>query len=544
MLTRNASHLVAAGAACALIAAAAILPAGAGLADLPFAPAVPELAGIVAPRAAEDGPELSRNPYANDVQGYALLYDGGAYGIVEQDGRAGQTVFYLKDSIAETPTSFGSLFTVFYNADWDGNPTVDQYFEELLHNVEMESGDSFFQISEGNYQTISLAGVDMPAAAWYRHDADCGRDRFEMRAFEPVAGGGFAVWSMSAVDEEVDVVLQGLTEAVATFRDDPAAFRGADAVTVDAASLAQRPRESSAGGGSRSPDGPGGAADDAARRQAPLSYTPVEFGDGRSFTMKVPQGWKVSWFGGSGVQALVEAYDPDNPAVRMSFWGTQQVPASWNVANAYGMPFVLGSHTVAAYVDLFDELSAYAVAMGEHGFPTVLRVTSVEVTGSAPMSVLTDALATGGLDWAVADESLVTADMVLDDGYGTPVKAIVYATVIPSGFTGFEYDNLQLVYVVTAPADMIDDVYRALLESGCYGSFEVIGSNAGAADGGVISVGTTAGGSTYDPSEGILDSYYYQQSVNDSAMQAWDDYILGRDRYGLDDGSDLLVYYE
>ena len=495
-----------------------------------------------------NGNTVERNPYTNEVQGYSLLIQGDMYGISEQYYGAGQTAFYLIDSIAETDTVYGSLFTLYYYpgyTDSDEYMTDDEFFTELLSNVKETSGDSFVPATAETYGTITLAGVSMPATAWSRQCPDSGLVLHEISAREILPDGSAVIWSMSAVDEEFNTVLQGFTEAIATFKTDPAAYGAAASIQIDPASLSQRQAGSTTTIPGSSSSGTGTVPSQNSPSASSLHYTAVEFSDGKSFTMKIPEGWRVSYNGGAGLQALVEAYDPSNPAIRMGFWATQEVPASKNVAAAYGIPFVMQSATMEEYVKHFPEISTFAVSMGDAAYPIWTRVTSCEVIGSTPMTIVTDGLSQAGMDWMVADESIVLASMTLDDGSNTPVIVSVYGTVIPTGFTGFEINSIQLISIVVAPADVFEDVAAALVESGCYGSFEIMESYARSSGDGGIAIGNTgSSGSNYDSSSGTLDSYYYQQAVQDSTMQAWDDYILGRDRYTSEDGTEVLVYYE
>ena len=500
-------------------------------------------------QAAESSREVQRDTYSNEIQGFSMLVQGDVFGINEQENGSGQVVFYLKDSIAETDAVFGGVYTVYYYAGGIGDVTVDGYFKELMRNVKNGAGDTFRAVSAGDYEMVTIAGVSLPAAAWYRQSPDSGLMLFEMRALETLPDGGVVMWGMSAVDDEADAVFQGLTEAIATFRVDPSAYGAARTVTVSPSMLSERPADSSSStGGSvfgglvigTETSGTTTTDSSANTSSGSISYTPVEFTDGRSFTMKLPQGWKVSYNGGSGLQVLIDAYDPSNPAIRFCFWATQEMPASKNVASAYGIPFMMEEPTVANYASHLADTSAFAAATGQIGYPTWLSVTSSEVLGSEPVTIVTDQFASAGMDWMIADESIAIAALTLNDTAKTPVLASVYATVIPTGFSGFEIDSVQLIYVVTAPAEIFDDVMTALITSGCYGSFAVSESYARSSSG---SGPVVVGSSSSDSSSGILDSYYYQQAVQDSAMQAWDDYILGRDRYTSEDGTEILVYY-
>lgn len=531
------SRVAAAGLGLALIVGglglAAVQPVDFGSDPVDASPAV-----AYASEAAEE----VRTPYVNATQGYSLLRDSSLFGINEQNDGAGQTVFYLIGSKAETSSVYGSLYTVFYDPTWDGSLGIDQFFEQLVNNVRTESGDSFTPVTAGAYEYIELAGVRMPAAAWYRTSPDSGYRLFELRALEELPGGGAVVWSMSVIDEEADVVLKGLTEAAATFRTDPAFYNGTNPVRVSAASLATR-SGTGAGSAGTSTGSPTDSQNPPTSSASTISYTPVQYTDGWSYTINVPQGWTVVARGGAGTSAIIDAYDPQNPAVRMMYVGTQNYPGTAYVGSLLGLPFTMGGPTVADYVQTFPAVSEFAVSIGDGAMPQVARVSSVEIIDIEEASTLTDQFAQFGMGGIISDEAVVTARMTLMDGNDTPIIGAIYAVVIPVGYGDLATYSVQNIYGIYAPADMFYDVSRAIVESGC-GQFTVTDAyiQAQLSAGSIYSPGT--GGSTYDPSAGIMDSWYYQQEVSDNAFQAWDDYILGRDRYQFDDGSELLVYYE
>ena len=83
----------------------------------------------------------------------------------------------------------------------------------------------------------------MAAVAWYHTDAASGYDLFELRAMETRDDGSCVYWGVTTPDDELDVVMQGFTEAVATFKPDPWAFGGASVIWTNESSLAERPAE-------------------------------------------------------------------------------------------------------------------------------------------------------------------------------------------------------------------------------------------------------------------------------------------------------------
>ena len=421
---------------------------------------------------ADDDLEELRNPYANETQGYSLLLPGGEFGVFERDGGNGETLFYLKDSIAETQASYGSLFSVLFAPGWSDTAIVDEFFGQLLASVSAQAGDEFTQINEGTYEMIVLGGVEMPAAAWYRYDDVASCLRFEMRAMEVLPGGGTVVWSMSAVNEEIDVTLQALSEAVATFKADPAAYGGASVVWTNASSLASRPAgeslPGSAYGSSSSSGGASGTPTTTSPAPAPISYTATSMTDGVSYYIQVPAEWTgFTEYGGYGESQLLEAYDYYNPAVRMTFWGLQEIPGSSLAAQLAGVPIVMENGTVANFVSLLPQLSALAAQNGQLGMPDETRVLDVEVVGAQQVSAVTDALAQVGMSGMICDESIVLARVILDDGNNTEVFALIYGTVAATGLEDFLSYAVMNVYGIFAPAEMFGEVALALAQSGC-----------------------------------------------------------------------------
>lgn len=441
---------VGAAAALAVAAAAALPPVPSGAATMRD----PSFAG-----SGQDDPAGQTDPaerddtYVNSVQGYSVRFDGEAFGVEEHDDGAGQTTFYLIDSVLATSGRHGSGFTVSYLADWDGYPDAAQYFEEKLFNARMADPDSFVQMTSDPYDILQAGDVWFPTASWVRTDAETGRFVLEIRAVGVVEGGGCAYFGATMAEEEVQVVADALGKAVGSFRVDPDVSGGTPVTWADADAPAAQ-------------GGPGDASPVSV--EDTFDYTPATKTDGFSYYIQVPQEWTgFTEYGGYGESTLVEAYDYFNPSVRMTFWGLQEIPGTDLAAQMAGLPLVMPGDTVADFVELLPDLSYRAALDGQLGMPDEVRILSVEILGVDRVRAVTDALAQVGMDGMVTDEAIVKARVILDDGNNTEVTALIYGTVAATGLGDFLSYSVMAVHGIFAPPDMFGQVARALVESGC-----------------------------------------------------------------------------
>ena len=403
--------------------------------------------------AASVDPSAAADIYVNGVQGYSVQFQGDKFGVEEYDGGAGQTTFYLLDSVLATPSGHGSKFTVNYMADWDGNPDVAQYLDETLFGAQMSDPDSFVQMTADPYEVLQAGDAAFPTVSWVRTDAATGKFVLEIRAMGVIEGGGCAYFGASMAEDEILVVADAMGRAVSSFRIDPDISGGIRVTWAEAVAPATQ-----------------GSPVDTSPAPVPsiIGYTATEKTDGYSYYIQVPAEWTgFTEFGGYGESSLVEAFDYFDPAVRMTFWGLQEIPGTDFAAQMAGVPLVMPGGTVADFVGLLPDLSYLAWQSGQLGMPDETRVLSVEILDVDRVSAVTDALAQVGMSGMVTDESIVTARMILDDGNNTEVTALIYGTVAATGLGDFLSYSVMNVYGIFAPPDVFGEVAHALAESGC-----------------------------------------------------------------------------
>ena len=198
-----------------------------------------------------------------------------------------------------------------------------------------------------------------------------------------------------------------------------------------------------------------------------LDFTVTERGDGWSYIMKVPEEWAFIEYGGLGETTLVDTFYYYYPAIRMTYWGLQEVPGSTLTAQLSGVPIIMANGTVSSFVELLPEISILADLNGQLPMPDETRVLSVEILDVDYVSAVTDTVAQAGLGGMICDESIVKARMILDDGYNTEVTALIYGTVAYTSLGDFLSYSVMNIYGIFAPPEIFDEVARTLAERGC-----------------------------------------------------------------------------
>lgn len=203
------------------------------------------------------------------------------------------------------------------------------------------------------------------------------------------------------------------------------------------------------------------------------AYEAVVYDKNWTFTIKVPKGWEVTEVG-YGPEACVEAYDPQNPAIRMIFYGNQSLPGTKLTADLLGYSFVLDPATMENYISLWPEIGEAVLENDGPGMPQYLRVSSVSNVESQPETLYSSQFTDLASSLQVADEAIVTADMVCSDDEGTHVKALFHGLVLTADMgSGMTLQRVMFLSGVIAPEDEFVAVFNGLAQSGCLGSFSV-----------------------------------------------------------------------
>ncbi len=503
--------------------------------------------------------------YSNAAQGFSLLVDAGAFTVTEGDG-AGATFTYNTDST--------SYFAVSYVADWEGTPDVGEYLEEQLWHGQMEHPDTYVQVSADGGEVIYLAGVGQYACAYGYVDEQTGQNVTVIQAMEPRSDGSAIYWTLCMSDESSEQMVTALVYASATFRVGADAYTGSN-MWCSPSDLVQRPSGSTyslvdevqagtdagnsgaaAGGDGASGAAPASASDGASAQpaaptdsSAPASGQPAQSSasvqtyslvdyDGGYFTVALPQGWSIVT-SGEGAGFCFEAFDPDNPAVRIVYYGelafnlNEQMRELYALsASSYGdqasavyaqLP-VLDPCTLANAVSLLPAYTELALGMGGTDDGTSLMVSSAQVTSSVPVAYLS---AFPGMSGYVRDDALVSATLTLTDG--TPCKADFLGSTIAVGYDGgYGMAGAMGMWGIVAPADVYDDVVAQLAP--CVGTLSFSDDYVAQSNAANDALAAAA-----------LQRSAENNAVMDKALQDFDDYIMDRERFTFSDGSQLVI---
>ncbi|MBR2834412.1 MAG: hypothetical protein IKE43_01665 [Coriobacteriales bacterium] len=458
---------------------------------------------------------IERAVFSEAEDGYSLLYDSSKYVAIQQ---VGEDVFVLSADGKTFDETSASYFMVGFYPSSETMPTHEVLAKDL-REIQESFPNSEIEII-GEEVGISIAGVHMEATALYVDD------QFFMIAVEN-RGDTVAYWYIIGSDEDTGAIMEGLTEAVATFKPSADYFNDTSVIVTDASLLETRPvqetvitqepaKPSKTGAGK---DAFSKLGDDQTPTQEPTTSTEqytleaVQYTDGWSFTINVPKGWTVK-HSGYGESALIEAYDPQNPAYRMSYYSNQNLPGSQLTASLIGFPFIMESGTLEAYINLLPDIGVYADEQGYEGMPGSIRLVSAKVTEIDPITSITDFYNALGMGYLISDESVVRADIVFDDGKNTKAEGIWYGAVLAESFGSFVNYDVITIYGVTAPQGELDALVTALANSGCLGSFAFTDAYV-----------KTHEDTSSDISQLIIDTYNDQQATQERIFQAWDDYI-------------------
>ena len=173
-----------------------------------------------------ESPEEFRAVFSEPEDNYSFLIDAvliEAFPQYEEDG------FLLKSGSA------AGTFMVYFDRSWtkEKGPSASEYIDSIDEFMRSEYGDDL-EIVDANVGIV-IAGVSMPASAWYVGNT------FIMTAAEE-RDDGMVYWSVRADDEISVETVNALTEAVATFRPD-ANYYGSTNIYIDPQYLVVRPAE-------------------------------------------------------------------------------------------------------------------------------------------------------------------------------------------------------------------------------------------------------------------------------------------------------------
>ena len=522
------------------------------------------LAGIGGEQAApiasaEEDEDVLLATYSNAAQGFSLLVDAGAFTVSEGQGAG---------AVFTSNADASSYFAVSYAADWEGTPDVGEYLEEQLWHGQMEHADTYVQISADGGEIIYLAGVGQYACAYGYVDEQTGQNMTVIQAMEPRSDGSAVYWTLCTSDESSEQVTTALVYASATFRVGADAYAGSNmwcspadlvqrpsgstyslvdevqaqtgaAVAGDAGASGVAPSASDAAAQPATPTGTSSSASGQAGQStaATQAYDLVDY-DGGYFTVALPQGWSIVT-SGAGAGFCFEAFDPDNPAVRIVYYGelafnlNEQMRELYALsASSYGdqasavyaqLP-VLDPCTLANAVSLLPAYTEIALGTGATDDGTSLMVSSAQVTSSVPVAYLS---AFPGMSAYVRDDALVSATLTLTDG--TPCKADFLGSTIAVGYEGgYGMAGAMGMWGIVAPAEVYDDVVSQLAP--CVGTLSFSDDYVAQSNAANDALAAAA-----------LQRSAENNAVMDKALQDFDDYIMDRERFTFSDGSQLVI---
>ena len=448
--------------------------------------------------------EVTRTVYSNTTQGFSVLYDAKNFEVVESNGQEGMINFVYKGSKS------GGGVGVFYNANWDGNPSVDQYFQEQIANYQQGASD-FELLTQEPAEVVVLAGVRVYMLAGTYTDGN-GNQIAVIDIVEPREDG--AVYYFMITDAaDYDAITTCLVETVATFRSDSGTY-GATSVKATLADVQWRPgtgnANTSGGSGTGTSvvtggDATGGVAGTTINvggggatggsnlgGSAGLSNTPLTIGelvptypDDARWMIRAPEGWTIVATGDYETFAF-EAFDPMNPDVRLVYYGYTEYNLSQYTQDAYEQLYQYGNANVepgdaqirfwAALPVLQPQTMANAIALlGEQniamcnygqyseGDPNT-TVREVEVLNSEPTTGYQAYHIYGD---HIVDEAIVSARVTLADG--TVCRAdYIGAVMTYQTEAAVGQSNMISCWGIIAPEDQFDEAAAALAP--CIGS--------------------------------------------------------------------------
>ena len=369
--------------------------------------------------------------FSSEEMNFSFLYSP-AY--TAQLSEGGSAVVYI-DSTQEIPN--------FRILRISNGPSAQEYLEEKLFSAQMEHGDNLIQDS-GAPADIGMEGRSVYGIVYAYQDSASG-SAIEVVSFaETLSDGSIAVYTATSIQDDSDIVISALKDAISTFQPDANYYTS-----------------------------PNTGAQPTVQ---PVSSYVLENYNGGVFTMQLPRGWVIQT-AGEYASFTFHAYDPNDPDVQIFMCG-ELGPYFKSEAGKAGYRQMSGGTDFISNLPVLDPGTLQGCLNSLDEYETVYNA-SVPTPFDFPdihnLSNISEQPITTFLSGIASSESMMMAD--LTSTTGSPCIGIFQGSIIDVG--GIDFNGTDVapgrsamnVMGVVAPSDRFADVYETLIQSLCSFAF-------------------------------------------------------------------------